>query len=39
MEFTLSFVPSQFTVGIYEIIIIQDPYGNLLTLKIEEYAE
>jgi len=30
-------VPSYFDINGYEIIIIQDPQGNLLTLKIAEY--
>ena len=30
-------VLSYFSIDLYELIIIQDPYGNLLTLKIEEY--
>ena len=30
-------VPSYFDVGGYELIIIQDPDGNLLTLKISQY--
>jgi len=31
-------VPSYFDIGGYEIVIIQDPNGDLLTLKITEYA-
>tara|TARA_R110002167_G_scaffold82645_5_gene225423 strand:- start:863 stop:985 length:123 start_codon:yes stop_codon:yes gene_type:complete len=30
-------VPSYFEVGGYEIIILQTPDGDLLTLRIEEY--
>jgi len=30
-------VPSYFSIGVYEIVILQDSEGNLLTLKIEEY--
>tara|TARA_R110000765_G_scaffold33034_1_gene76033 strand:- start:158 stop:286 length:129 start_codon:yes stop_codon:yes gene_type:complete len=30
-------VPSYFEVDNYEIVVLQDPEGNLLTLKIEEY--
>ena len=29
-------VPSYFSVGEYEIVILQDPYGALLTLRIQE---
>ena len=29
-------VPSYFSIGVYEIVILQDPYGNLLTLKIQD---
>lgn len=29
-------VPSYFSVRDYEIVILQDPYGNLLTLKIQD---
>tara|TARA_R100001198_G_C5135079_1_gene151499 strand:+ start:438 stop:563 length:126 start_codon:yes stop_codon:yes gene_type:complete len=32
-------VPSYFTVGNYEIIILQNGEGDLLTLKIHEYDE
>tara|TARA_R110000824_G_scaffold87704_1_gene216093 strand:+ start:308 stop:439 length:132 start_codon:yes stop_codon:yes gene_type:complete len=31
-------VPSYFEVGGYEIIILQTPNGDLLTLRIEEYG-
>jgi len=30
-------VPSYFEVGPYEIIILQNPSGDLLTLKIQQY--
>tara|TARA_Y100000361_G_scaffold124451_1_gene117558 strand:- start:522 stop:644 length:123 start_codon:yes stop_codon:yes gene_type:complete len=30
-------VPSYFEVGPYEIIILQNPSGDLITLKIEKY--
>jgi len=29
-------VPSYFSIGACEIVILQDPYGNLLTLKIQD---
>ena len=29
-------VPSYFDIGEHEIVILQDPYGNLLTLKIQD---
>ena len=29
-------VPSYFSIGEYEIVILQDPYGTLLTLRIQE---
>lgn len=32
-------VPSYFEVAGYEIVVLQDPQGNLLTLKIAEYEE
>jgi|TARA_R110000744_G_scaffold190921_2_gene310131 hypothetical protein len=32
-----TFVPSYFEVGNYEIIILQNPEGDLITLKIEVY--
>tara|TARA_R110002020_G_scaffold102602_2_gene240818 strand:- start:2493 stop:2606 length:114 start_codon:yes stop_codon:yes gene_type:complete len=28
---------TSFDVGVYEILIIQDAYGNLLSIKIDEY--
>lgn len=31
-------VPSYFEIGKYEIVVLQDGEGNLLTLKISEYA-
>tara|TARA_R110002012_G_scaffold7040_1_gene33315 strand:+ start:3554 stop:3682 length:129 start_codon:yes stop_codon:yes gene_type:complete len=30
-------VPSYYEVGNYEIIILQNPQGDLITLKIQEY--
>ena len=30
-------VPSYFEIGIYEIVVLQDSQGNLLTLKIAKY--
>jgi hypothetical protein len=32
-------VPSYFEVGGYEIVILQDPEGELLTLKVIKYGE
>ena len=32
-------VVSYFTVGIYDIIIIQNSMGDLITIRIEEYDE
>ena len=32
-----TFVPSYFEVGNYEIIILQNPEGDLITLKVEIY--
>ena len=32
-------VPSYFKIGEYEILIIQDTYGNLITIKINEVYE
>ena len=29
-------VPSYFDVGEYEIVILQDPYGNILNIRIQE---
>jgi hypothetical protein len=33
------FVPTYFEVGDYEIIILQNPEGDLITLKITEYGK
>ncbi len=33
------FVLSFFSVDVYEILVIQDKNGNLLTIKIEEYEQ
>ena len=33
------FVVSYYTIDIYDIVIIQDPYGNLVALRVEEYDE
>lgn len=33
------FVPTYFTVGAYEIVILQDPQGNALTIKISYDGE
>ena len=32
-------VPSYFEVGNYEIIILQNSHGDLITLKIQEYEQ
>ena len=32
-------VPSYFEVGDYEIVVLQDPEGELLTLKVIKYEE
>tara|TARA_R100000995_G_scaffold65334_1_gene34359 strand:- start:672 stop:785 length:114 start_codon:yes stop_codon:yes gene_type:complete len=31
------FVLTYFSTDVYEILIVQDPEGNLLTIKIDEY--
>ena len=32
-------VPTYFNVGVYEIVILQDPFGNALTIKINYNGE
>ena len=32
-------VPSYFDIDMYEILILQNPYGDLITIKVERYDE